>query len=93
MVLGILQVKIHFPDPQSLKEKRMILKSVVTRFRQKFNAGIAELDGMDQWQMSVVAAACIGREKKEVDRTLNEMVNFFDREENLRIMEHQKELL
>ena len=86
-------MKLHFPEPQSLKEKRFVLKSVVTRLRDQFNASIAELDGMDLWQSSVIAAACVGREKKEVERLLGEIMNFLDRQEHLRVVDHQKELL
>ena len=93
MVLGTLQVKIHFPEPQSLKEKRFILKSLMTRLRQEFNAGIAELDGMDLWQHSVIAAVCVGNERKEVDRVLDQIMRFLDRENELRVVDHQKELL
>ena len=93
MVIGTLQTKIHFPNPQSLKEKRMILKRVLSRFRNEFNAGIAELDGMDLWQESLLAVVCVGRERKEVDRLLNRMLNFLDQERNLRVVEHQTELL
>ena len=93
MVLGTCQFKIHFPEPQSLKEKRAILKSVLVRLRREFNAGIAELDGMDLWQQSVIAVACVGRERKEVEHVLDRILEFLDCEENLRVIDHQKELL
>ena len=93
MVVGTLQLKLHFPDPQSLKEKRSILKSVLTRTRQAFNVGLAELDGMDLWQYSLIAAVCVGRERKEVEKLLDQVREFFDREEHLQVIEHQKELL
>ena len=92
MIVGTLQLKIHFPNPQSLKEKRMLLKSLLTRLRQEFNAGIAELDGMDLWQYSVIGAVCIGREKKELDQILDKILGFLDRENNLQVIEHEKEL-
>ncbi len=93
MVVGTLQLKLHFPEPQSLKEKRFILKSFLARFRQEFNAGICELDGMDLWQYSVIAVVCVSKERSEVGRLLDQMMNFFDQEKGFRVTEHQKELL
>ena len=93
MVVGTLQLQLHFPDPRSLKEKRFILKSVLTRLRQAFNAGFAELDGMDLWQSSTIAVVCVSREKREAEKLLNEVLKFLDQEEGLRVVEQQKELL
>ena len=93
MVLGTIQLRLHFPMPQSLKEKRSILKSVLTRIRQTFNIGLAEIDGMDLWQYSVIAAVCVGRERREVEKTLDQVREFLDREEELQVVDEQKELL
>ena len=93
MVVGTLQLKLHFPEPQSLKEKRFVLKSFLTRFRQEFNAGICELGGMNLWQFSVVAAVCVARERNGAQHLLDRMMDFADREEGFRVVEHQKELL
>ena len=84
---------MHFPLPQTLKEKRSILKSVLTRIRQSFNVGIAELDGMDLWQYSVLAVVSVGRERKEVEKLLDQVNEFLNREEQLQVIEFQKELL
>jgi uncharacterized protein len=93
MVVGTLQLKLHFPDPQSLKEKRCILKSLLTRFSQAFNAGIAELDGMDLWQYSVLGVVCVARERKEAEKLINHIRHFFDHENGCRVIEDQQELL
>ena len=93
MVIGALQVKLHFPEPQSLKEKRTILKSVLARLRNQFNVSISELEGMDLWQYTMIAAVCVAREKKEAERQLDQVIHFFDKEDKLRVVEHQKELL
>ena len=93
MIIGSIQFKLHFPEPQSLKEKRSILKSVLTRIRQTFNVGLAEIGDMDLWQASLIAAVCVGRERKEVEKVLDEVGHFLDRENQLQVVGHQKELL
>lgn len=93
MVIGALQLKLHFPVPQSLKEKRFILQSLLARFRQRFNAGIAELEGMDLWQTSVLATVCVGRERRKVEQLMEEMVHFFDQEKEAQVLDQQREIL
>ena len=45
MLIGTLELALRFPEPQSLKEKRMILKSLVVRLRNRFNVSVAEIVG------------------------------------------------
>lgn len=93
MILGTLQLELYFPDPQSLKEKRQILKSVLTRLKQKFNVSVSELDNMDKWQSSIIGVAYIGRNRNDIDRGLNSVVQFFDQEDQLQVVRQMKELL
>ncbi len=71
MVIGVRHLDLHFSAPQSLKEKRMILKSMVVRIRREYNVAVAELDGMDLWQRSHVAIAAVGNERKFVHHVLD----------------------
>lgn len=92
MILGTLQFELYFSNPQSLKEKRHILKSVLTRLRQKFNISIAELGNTDKWQSSIIGAAYIGSSRSDVDRSLNLLLEFLDREEDLEVIRQTKEI-
>src|SRR5512135_960071 len=40
MKVGVGQITLHLPACHSLKEKRQVLKSVITRTRQKFDVAI-----------------------------------------------------
>jgi len=80
MNLGILTVDLHFPAPQSLKEKRSILKSLVTRIKNKFNVSVAEIDGMDLWQMSRLVIATVTRDRRRMDQVLRNTAEFIQRE-------------
>ena len=93
VVIGTLQLEIRFSEPQSLKEKRMLLKSLVTRIRSQFNVSIAEVDGMDLWQASVLAIACVGKEQKHVNQTLDYVANFVSESRDLEITRQQLEFL
>ena len=92
MVIGTLQLELHFPNPQSLKEKRMVLKSLTDRIRRQFNVSVAEIDGMDLWQSSTLALAAVAGETKRVNQLLDLVLNFIHEEHEVRVVRHQLEL-
>ncbi|OGX06228.1 MAG: hypothetical protein A3G87_09960 [Omnitrophica bacterium RIFCSPLOWO2_12_FULL_50_11] len=93
MVIGTLQLELRFHKPRSLKEKRVLLKSLTARIRKQFNVSIAELDGMDVWQRSRVAIAAVGRGRSSVNRNLDYVLDFIHEERQIEITKQQMELL
>ena len=86
-------MELHFFNPQSLKEKRFLLKSLIDRIRNKFNVAIAEIDGMDLWQSSTVAVAAVAGERRRVNQILDLVLQFVQKERELEVTRHQMELL
>ena len=41
MIIGTSKVRIHAPWVRSLKEKRMVVKSICAKVQNKFNVSIA----------------------------------------------------
>ena len=74
MVVGTLQLELKLGSPQSLKEKRMILKSLTARIRRQFNVSVAEVSGMDLWQRSGLVLSAVGRERSHVNQTLDHIL-------------------
>ena len=91
MVIGTLQLELHFPEPQSLKEKRLVLQSLTSRMRKQFNVAVAEVDGMDLWQASTLAIAAIGNETKRVNQILDFVLDFVRGERSVEIARQQME--
>jgi len=71
MLVGLLSIELHLPEADSLKSKRVILKSLRDRIKNKFNVSIAEVDGNDLWQRSVLGVACVGNETKVINQVLS----------------------
>jgi len=91
VVIGTLQLELRFFNPQSLKEKRVLLKSLVSRIRKQFNVAIAEIDGMDLWQTTTLAIAAVGGETKRVNQILDYVREFICGEHSIEIMKQQME--
>jgi uncharacterized protein YlxP (DUF503 family) len=76
MTVGIARLTLYIPDSHSLKEKRMVLRRVKDRTRQKFNVAIAEVEDNDVWQRGVLGLALVGNEGRFVESALDEVVRF-----------------
>ena len=68
--VGVLTLELHVQDSHSLKDKRHVVKSLKDRLRHKFNVAVAEIDGMDTWQWSVIAAATVSADRIYCEQTL-----------------------
>lgn len=76
MTVGIARLTIFIPDSRSLKQKRMVLRRVKDRARQKFNCAIAEVEDNDVWQRGVLGVSLVGNERRFVESALDEVVRF-----------------
>ena len=80
MIVGVVKIKLYAPWVHSLKEKRMIVKSLCAKLKNKFNVSVIEAEEQDIHQTIVVAVACLactvalsGKEKKNMDNNKNRM--------------------
>jgi uncharacterized protein YlxP (DUF503 family) len=69
--IGVLTLEIHVEQSHSLKEKRHVVKSLKDRLRDRFNVAVAEIDGLDSWQSSVVAVATVSNDRVHAEGLLS----------------------
>ena len=62
MVTVILTVRLDLPGVDSLKEKRRILKSLLTKLRSNFNISIAEVAENDRLRSAVLGVAVVSND-------------------------------
>ena len=72
-IVGLLTIELHFPGARSLKEKRMVVKSIKDRLRRKFNVAVAETGYQDLWQRAVLSVVSVGSARHIVESTLEAM--------------------
>ncbi len=70
-VVGVLTLEIRVEHSHSLKEKRHVVKSLKDRVRERFNVSVAEIDGLDSWQASVIAAAIVSNDRVHAEQVLH----------------------
>ncbi len=79
MKLGICKLKLRLPENQSLKGKRQVLKSIITRVRNNYNVAIAEVDDQELWQLATLGIACVSNTDQQVNSVLSKVVDFISR--------------
>ena len=62
-VLGVGHVTLHIHESHSLKDKRRVVRSLIERARSRFNASVAEVGELDNWQAAVVGSVAGGRRR------------------------------
>lgn len=92
MVVGLLTGELHFPDNHSLKEKRMILRKILERLRQKLNVSVAEVEHQDLWQRSRIAVACVNTTARGANSTLSHALTLIDSFHEAELMDHCLEI-
>jgi uncharacterized protein YlxP (DUF503 family) len=76
MNVGSCRVKLRFPENQSLKGKRQILKSIITRLKNRFNVSVAEVDDNELWQLATLGIACVSNNQRYTNEVLSKAVDF-----------------
>lgn len=78
MVIGTAKIMIYAPWVHSLKEKRMIVKSICAKVQNKFNVSIAEVEEQDTHQSIVLGFACVAGEASMADSIIDHVLNFIE---------------
>lgn len=76
MVIGCVQFKLSIPDANSLKDKRMVLRSLKDRMLNKMNVSVAEVDYQDAWKSCALAIVTVAAEKHIVETRISEVSEF-----------------
>lgn len=93
MIVGLLTMELHIPESNSLKAKRLVIKSLKDRIKNRYNVSIAEVDANDLWQRCVLGTACVGNGTKIVNQTLNQVLEFVLNTHSVEVIDSTMELL
>ena len=91
--VGYLVLELHLPQPASLKEKRSIIKSLISRMRNTFNVSVAEVGHLDLWQRSCLAVAVVSGEKSLVEKTFASVTAFVEQYGQGEVISSHSEIL
>ncbi len=78
MHIGICTIELQLPGNGSLKGKRSVVKSIVTRVGREYNVSIAEVEDQDVWQRAVLGVSCVSNSSEHAHRTLERVVHWIE---------------
>lgn len=78
MVVGICRLVLRLPENGSLKGKRRVIKSIITRTREKFNVAISETDDHDLWQKAQLGIVTVGNDRGVVNSVLDRITDLVE---------------
>ena len=87
MVVGLVVWDLHVPGCQSLKDKRMVVKSLKDRLHAKFNVSAAETGHQDLLQRAEIAACVVSGDRKHAQSVLSSCDRLVEEEGRARIVD------
>ncbi|MCX7772025.1 MAG: DUF503 domain-containing protein [Clostridia bacterium] len=93
MFVGVLHVTLFMSEPQSLKDKRRIIKSLVEKLKNKFNVSVAETGQLDSWNYCELGVVCISNEAAHADSMMSSAVNFIENQGTVELTDVETEII
>jgi uncharacterized protein YlxP (DUF503 family) len=79
MQVATCVITLQLYGVDSLKAKRRVLKSILTRLPRQFNVAVAEIDCHDAWKTAVIGLATIGNDAGHLHARLEKSVAWIER--------------
>jgi uncharacterized protein YlxP (DUF503 family) len=84
--------RLHAAWVHSLKEKRMIVKSIVAKLQNKFHVSAAEIDEQDTHQIIVIGIAAIVPHNAMADSLMDEISQFVEENTECEMLDEGREI-
>jgi uncharacterized protein YlxP (DUF503 family) len=79
IIIGLCTIEFELPGVMSLKDKRSILKSLLTRLHNQFNISAAEVDFHDVLNASVIAFTAVTTDTRHANQIISNILNWIEK--------------
>ncbi len=86
-----MRVKLRASWVHSLKEKRMIVRSIVQKLKNKFNVSVSEIDDRDIHQIIVIGIVGICGNSSHTDYIMENIIDFIEIHTDAELIDITKE--
>ncbi|MCK4388822.1 MAG: DUF503 domain-containing protein [Desulfobacterales bacterium] len=93
MVVGIATIVLRIPGNTSLKGKRRVVRCVITRIQNSFNASAAEVGANDIHQRAEIGVAFVGNDRRWINSKLDKVLNFVEAMQVAEIIDSDMEII
>ena len=89
MHAAVFEATLGIPGARSLKDKRMVVRSVKERCRSRFGASVVESGEHDKWQRCRLTFALAAVSESAARQGLQDIVEFLYADERCEVLEIQ----
>ena len=92
MPVAVITFRLRAPWVRSLKEKRMIVKSLIAQLQKRFHVSAAETGEQDVHQIIVIGAAALVPHQAMADSLMDEISRFVEENCDAELLDEHREL-
>ena len=92
MVVGAMRFELMLPGCTSLKEKRMVVRSLKDRIAHRFKVSVAETAHQDLWTRAQIGIAVVANDGGYADEVLDKVDRMVQQEARALILERHREM-
>lgn len=92
MKIATMIFRLRAPWVHSLKEKRMIVKSLIAKLQNRYHVSAAEIDKQDTHQIIVIAVAVIVPHNAMANSLMDDISLFVEENTEAEIIDEEREI-
>ena len=92
MRIAAMTFRLRAEWVHSLKEKRMIVKSLIAKLQNKYHVSAAEVDEQDTHQIIVIGVAAIVAHNAMADSLMDDISRFVEDNTEAEILDEEREI-
>jgi uncharacterized protein YlxP (DUF503 family) len=93
MSVAVVQASLMIPGCRSLKDKRSVVKGLVERARNRFNASVAETGSLDLLQRADIGAALVSNDPRAAASEAEALLGYLEGCPDVQVLDRQVEIL
>lgn len=93
MKIGILEITLLLCEVNSLKEKRIILKSLIQKLKNRYNVSISEISYNDIWKNAKIGIATVSNSQSHLDSMLDHILDFIEEDSRVEMIDVKREVM
>jgi len=86
MIVGCCEIELYIYESYSLKEKRMVIKSIIEKMKHRYNISISEVGDNEIWNKSTIAFCTVSNGIENVNKIIQECLDFLDLDGRIEII-------
>jgi len=91
--IGVAKIWLDIPACKSLKEKRGVIKPLLSKLRDRFQVAAAEIGHHDAWNSSVIGVSLLGNRGQDIEKYLQSVIESVLRNRRARLIDYKTEIL